>query len=282
MSSLIALLSDIHGNSPALKAVLEDIRDQGCSQVFMLGDLINGVDPHGCVQILREWKEAGDIELSCLKGNGEAYLLTPERDALPRQAEPWNTDMICLVDWWARHLTQEDIEWIHTFQDYVLWDEACLVHDRPMDRLSPESWHVPGLELKYQEWFFHSPGITPDMPDEDWQTLWSHMQANYFVQVFCGHTHIPFLREHQGELVCNLGSAGASLDGDPRASWVKVKQMPANRMEINIRRVEYDTALIHQLIDQTPDYYGFQAPGYTEAYKKWFSTGIHWKFHLAR
>ena len=155
MSTRVALLSDIHGNSPALKAVLEDIRDQGCSQVFMLGDLINGVDPHGCVQILREWKEAGDIELTCLKGNGEAYLLTPDRDALPRQTESWNTDMIHLVDWWENHMTQEDIECVHTFQDFILWKDACLVHDRPMDRLSPESWHVPGLERKYQEWFFH-------------------------------------------------------------------------------------------------------------------------------
>ena len=125
MSTRVALLSDIHGNSPALKAVLEDIRDQGCSQVFMLGDLINGVDPHGCVQILREWKEAGDIELTCLKGNGEAYLLTPDRDALPRQTESWNTDMIHLVDWWENHMTQEDIECVHTFQDFILWKDAC-------------------------------------------------------------------------------------------------------------------------------------------------------------
>jgi predicted phosphodiesterase len=281
MSSAIAFLSDIHGNSPALKAVLEDIRDQGCSQVFMLGDLINGVDPHGCVQALRQWQEVTNVELTCLKGNGEAYLLTPERDALPRQTESWNTDMIRLADWWEAHLTREDIEWIHTFQDFILWNDACLVHDRPMDRLSPESWHVPELETRYQEWFFHSPGIHPDLTDEEWQTLWTYMDSHNFSQVFCGHTHIPFCREFKGKAVCNLGSAGATLDGDPRASWVKVEQLPGNDLIISIRRVDYDIALIHQLIDQTPDYYGFQVPGYTEAYKKWFSTGIHWKVHLA-
>jgi hypothetical protein len=44
--------------------------------------------------------------------------------------------------------------------------------------------------------------------------------------------------------------------------------------------VEYDINLIHELIDQTTDYYGLDEPGFLEAYKKWFSTGIHWKFHL--
>ena len=281
MPTVTALLSDIHGNSPALKAVLEDIRGQGCSQVFMLGDLINGVDPHGCVQILREWQELTQVELACLKGNGEAYLLTPDRGLLPRQTESWNTDMIRLVDWWEAHLTQEDIAWIDCFQDFILWNDACLVHDRPIDRLAPEPWQTPGIEPKYQEWFFHSPGIRPDMEDGEWQALWAYMDEHDFLQVFCGHTHIPFCRENEGKLVCNSGSAGATLDGDPRASWIKVQRMPGKRLEADIRRVDYDIARIHQLIDQTPDYYDFKVPGYTEAYKKWFSTGVHWKIHYS-
>ena len=38
--------------------------------------------------------------------------------------------------------------------------------------------------------------------------------------------------------------------------------------------------LTYQLIDQNPDYYGFNEPGYFEAYRKSFSTGIHWKVHM--
>ena len=79
-----------------------------------------------------------------------------------------------------------------------------------------------------------------------------------------------------------LGSAGATLNGDPRASWVEVEQMPGDRSEVNIRRVDYDVTLIHHRIDQTPDYYDFKVPGYKEAYKMWFSTGVHWKVHLAQ
>ena len=129
---------------------------------------------------------------------------------------------------------------------------------------------------------FHSPGIHPELADEEWQTLWTYMDGHNFSQVFCGHTHIPFCREHKGRLICNLGSAGATLDGDPRASWVKVEQMPGDRLEVNIRRVDYDVTLIQHLIDQTPDYYDFKVPGYKEAYKMWFSTGVHWKVHLTQ
>jgi len=44
--------------------------------------------------------------------------------------------------------------------------------------------------------------------------------------------------------------------------------------------VEYDIHLIHDLIDQTPDYYDFKDPDFKEAYKNWLSTGVHWKAHL--
>jgi predicted phosphodiesterase len=45
------ILSDIHGNSPALKAVLAEASREGVEQLLVLGDIINGIDPHGCVHL---------------------------------------------------------------------------------------------------------------------------------------------------------------------------------------------------------------------------------------
>src|SRR5262245_6731640 len=143
MSHKVALLSDTHGNSVGLRAVLDDIERQDCAQMFMLGDLINGVDPHGCVQVLRDWCAAHAMPLGCLRGNGEAYLLTPDRAALAGNTQAWNADMLALVQWWEEHLSADDLDWIRTFQDYIVWHAACLVHDHPRDRLMPESWHDP-------------------------------------------------------------------------------------------------------------------------------------------
>ncbi len=277
-----ALLSDIHGNSPALQAVLNDMQNQDCTQVFMLGDIINGVDPHGCIQLLREWCAKNNAELTCIKGNGEEYLLTPDRDAMPDQDKEWNVDIINLVQWWEDHLTRADIEWIQTFHNHLFWKDACLVHDSPIDRLMPESWHKPNIAPQYQEWFFHSRGILPDMSDEEWEKLWDFMGTQNFSLVFCGHTHIPFYKEHAGKRVINLGSAGAPLDGDGRPAWVLVTESVEGKLDIAIRRVEYDVTLIHDLIDQTPDYYDFKDVDFKDAYKKWLATGIHWKAHISR
>jgi hypothetical protein len=121
----IALFSDTHGNTPGLRAVLDDISRAGCTRAYMLGDLINGVDPHGCIQLLREWADTEHVELACLKGNGEEYLLTPDRGALPQHDEDWNLDMIQLTAWWEAHLTPDDLAWIATFQDYIRWDGSA-------------------------------------------------------------------------------------------------------------------------------------------------------------
>jgi hypothetical protein len=248
----------------------------------MLGDIINGVDPHGCTEMLHHWSETQQVKLVCLKGNAEFYLLTPDLAGLPGKDKPWNADLVRLISWYKAQLSEADLAWISTFADYYRWEQACLVHDSPLDRLPPQTWHAPGLEQKYQEWFYHSPGILPDMPEPRWQELLTCMAAWDIQQVYCGHTHIPFCRYFGQKLVCNTGSAGASLDGDPRAAWVLVEDYPGKGQTITIQRVDYDIARIHTLIDQTADYPDFSWPGYQDAYKKWMSSGIHWRAHLSQ
>ena len=38
--------------------------------------------------------------------------------------------------------------------------------------------------------------------------------------LLCGHTHKPFVYRAGDVTICNAGSAGIPLDGDPRVSWV--------------------------------------------------------------
>jgi predicted phosphodiesterase len=276
-----ALLSDIHGNSPALQAVWVDILRNECSQVFVLGDIINGIDPHGCMELLQQGRENAAVKLACIKGNAEAYLLTPDLNTLPDRNEPWNSNLIKLITWFETHLSEADLEWIRTFPDFIFWNNACLVHDSPIDRLDLQSWHKPGIEPKYQEWNYHSRGIEENMGSEEWQKILAFMTAQGFTQVFCGHTHIPFLREIGNKLICNVGSVGIPCDGNPQAAWVILEERPDVKPVIKIQRVDYDITRIHQLIDVTPDYPSYQIPGFKEAYKKWFSTGILWRAHVS-
>jgi predicted phosphodiesterase len=65
----IALLSDVHGNLPAFKAVLADVESASVEQVWCLGDLVGyGAQPDACVELARK---SCDL---CLGGNHDLVV----------------------------------------------------------------------------------------------------------------------------------------------------------------------------------------------------------------
>jgi protein phosphatase len=272
----IALLADIHGNSPALQAVLKDVAQQGCEQLYVLGDIINGYDPCVCVDLLRAWP--GPVE--AIRGNAEAYLLTPDLDEFPLRHEDMYSGLIQLLRWIEDHLTSEALAWLNGLPDTIRWDGTCLAHDSPLDRLFPERRFIPGMHAKYQEVLYHAPGIYPDTPAEKLIPLLEWMKASATSQVYIGHTHVPFIAWHGARLVCNVGSVGMPLDGDPRAVWALLEQNEGEPPVVSIRRVAYDLNTILQIVDSHPDYPHAGRPGMQQAYKKMLQTGIHWRVHM--
>ena len=71
----IAIISDIHSNLTALKAVLEDIKSRGCDKIFCLGDTIaKGVHSKECVKLVRENCEVV-LRGNCDRVFGDTYDL---------------------------------------------------------------------------------------------------------------------------------------------------------------------------------------------------------------
>ncbi|MDO8971580.1 MAG: metallophosphoesterase family protein [Saprospiraceae bacterium] len=268
-----AVLSDIHGNLPALEAVLADVNREGCSRLFFLGDIVNGIDPHGCVSLLHAWGQFKGRELYCIQGNAEAYTFTPHLESLPRKEERENQELIRLITWFREHLTPDDLDWVGGFPAVLLLDGVCLAHDSPIDRFFPERWHIPGLADGYQEWFYHGLGIKKTLDGAPLAELLAWMDSGGITSVFCGHTHEPFVRREGERLICNAGAVGFPLDGDPRSSWVLVDG------EVTIRRVAYDIDRALRMMDDN-DYPTLKEPAMRRAYKKMFQTGIHWRAHL--
>jgi hypothetical protein len=102
--------------------------------------------------------------------------------------------------------------------------------------------------------------------------------------VFCGHTHEPFVRHSAGRRICNTGSVGMPLDGDPRASWVLCEPAVGGRPSLSIRRVAYDVDAAWRLVDQVAaaGYPGFDRPDRLQAFTQGLATGLHWRTHLPR
>ena len=78
----LAVFADIHGNLPALNAVLADMDAAGdFDLIWCLGDLAAlGGQPHACLQALLQLREAqGDEAVKIIGGNTDRYLVTGER-----------------------------------------------------------------------------------------------------------------------------------------------------------------------------------------------------------
>lgn len=273
MSFPIAVISDIHGISPALRAVLEDIRPFKCKQIFVIGDIINGLDPAGCVDLLLETPN-----VTALKGNAEYYLLSTDFDTFPKREEPMYRDLIQLIQWWNARLSPAHRAWIQALPDYLVWNGWLFVHDSPEGRMYPETRYVPGVEEKHQEMFYHDKGLHANLSPVEVEKVVAFLDLHGFSGVFAGHTHTPFIQTWGNKKICNTGSVGMPLDYDPRPSWVLVD----SHDNLTLRRVTYDLRETYALVDNTPDYFDFQFPGRADAFKKMYETGIYWGVHMRK
>jgi predicted phosphodiesterase len=267
-----ALVADIHGNSPALRAVLADVARHGCGRLLVLGDIVNGLDPAGCVDMLREaWPG-----LRGIRGNAEQYLLTPRLEAFPLRDDPRYAEVIRLAAWWRARLGPARMAWLAALPDVLIEEGMCLVHDTPLDRLFPERWWRPDVAPEYQEFCYHSPGLPPGQTEAQLGPLLDWMAGAGVSDVFCGHTHEAFSAELRGRRITNAGSAGLPLDGDPRAAWALVEEGAGGR-RVEIRRVAYDLGEAEALLEATPDYPSAADSGRRESYRQMLLRARHWR-----
>jgi predicted phosphodiesterase len=222
----IALISDIHGNSIALDAVLTDIeRVGGVDTYWVLGDLVAlGPDPVGVLERLSALPNA-----HYTRGNTDRYVITGERpppsladvqrlpELLPVLAEvagtfAWTQGMLTAGGWfeWLARLPLE-------LREVLPNGTRCLgVHA------------APGMD--------DGNGIPPDLEDPE---LWGLLAGCAADLVCVGHTHWPLDRQINGVRVINLGSVSNPVLPDLRASYVIVQSI-ASGYQLNHRRVAYD------------------------------------------
>ena len=201
---MLALLYDIHGNLPALEAVLDDARGRGARRWLLGGDLVAfGAWPRETLARLRELPEA-----TWIRGNTERWLA--DRHDLPD-----DQPMAAAVKTCREELGDEPA------------DELAALP--PSARLDADTtaWHAsPVSDMR---------SFLPEPRDDEEELL----QGVTDRRLVFGHTHLQFRRTAAGgtELV-NPGSVGMPLDGDHRAGYGLLR--PDGGVEL--RRVAYDHA----------------------------------------
>jgi predicted phosphodiesterase len=203
----VAAIYDIHGNLPALEAVLQEIRQEKVDHIVVGGDVLPGPMPRETLELLRDL----DPPAHFIYSNGEVAVLEQlagkEPTAVPQAVRP-------IISWTAQHLHPEHQYWLSTWPTTLTLEIAGLgsvlfCHATPQNendiftRSTREDRLLPLFE-----------GLTAPV-------------------VICGHTHMQFDRIIGHTRVVNAGSVGMPF-GEPGAYWLLLGP------DIQFRHTPYD------------------------------------------
>jgi diadenosine tetraphosphatase ApaH/serine/threonine PP2A family protein phosphatase len=199
---MLALLFDIHGNLPALEAVLDDARHQGVGRWLLGGDYaVFGAWPAETIARLRELQDA-----TWIRGNVDRWAATEAPDFEPARGG---------VAACREALDAETVAALGALSESADLGDAT------------RAWHASPKSDERSFW--------PEPGDDEDELLEGVTDR----RLVFGHFHLPFERmaAHGVELI-GPGSVGIPLDGDHRAAYALLH--PDGRIER--RRVAYDHA----------------------------------------
>lgn len=214
----VAIISDIHGNSIALKEVLKDAKLNEVDEYIFSGDLVNDL-PFGN-ETLEMVKNTSD---KVLKGNKEQYLIEFEAEKYD-----WDNIQFKNTKFMYNELTEENREYIRKLPHYMNLEydgvKLLVVHGSPksVEELL-NKWNTELIE-KYV-----------DELDAD--------------ALIFGHTHEKmWYEEIKGKLVLNAGCAGVSPYYIGKAEYVILTINNGKIENIDFRLVDYDIEQVKQKI----------------------------------
>jgi predicted phosphodiesterase len=207
----IAVISDIHGNVPALEAVVADIAAQQVDEVLVGGDLV-GRGPQGS-EVVQQIVAQG---WPCIRGNHEDYLLQFRRHQIPDgwlEADEWSASR-----WMAAELTDTDVAYIDSLP------------------FSITSQLEPRLRLVHGSPRSNNEGLGPWSSDKE---IEKHFESVAEPVLVCAHTHRPLEHYFDKGMVINVGSVGLPFNGDRRAQYA-IFHIDGPDLEVEFRQVDYD------------------------------------------
>ncbi|MBN1876069.1 MAG: metallophosphoesterase family protein [Anaerolineae bacterium] len=217
----LAILSDIHGNLPALEAVLADMAQYQVDHVVVAGDVIN-VGPHSAAVAARVTASGWAV----IRGNNEYYLLDYGTDRAPDQWQHYT-----LIPWLHRQMGGY---WQTIIAGWP--DTLCLRYpDAPPVRVAHGTPRSP--------W----ESIFPTAPEDEIAAMLDGVEETTLI---VGHTHLPFEREVGSWHIINPGSVGIPLDGMPGASYAVLDGSPAG-WAVTFRRVDFDYATLFEDLERS-------------------------------
>ncbi len=214
----VAALYDIHGNLPALEAVLEEVRQAGVDQVVVGGDVVPGPMVRQTLERLLDL----DVPVHFIHGNGELAVLALLAASTEEAVTYWGTTS-------GRPMPEQ-------YRPAYRWTAQQLQPDLPAVLARwPKTLRLEAQGLG-PVLFCHG---TPRSETEIFTHLTAEERLSPLLDgldvstVVCGHTHMQFDRQVGRTRVLNAGSVGEPY-GEPGAYWLLLDR------DAQLRKTSYD------------------------------------------
>lgn len=247
---IYAVISDVHGNFPALKAVVEDAKAKGAVAFLLLGDYVRDTPMHNeVVDLIRTLPNC-----TAISGNGDIIVISFD-DEKPEYCE---LEQMLPGFWTYRSLNVQNLDYLKSLPkeaDIIL---SCgktvhLSHSIPLIHHNPRlsAFHSGDYARKMERSPFTFEEGMREM--QDTAEKHSHEITAYPGDIcLFGHNHLQFLGTVAGKTLLNPGSCGLAADYDKRAPYALMYDTGDN-VEIRLCRVDYD---VEQTIKSILEYDG--------------------------
>ncbi|MCX6364685.1 MAG: metallophosphoesterase family protein [Actinobacteria bacterium] len=233
-----AVFSDVHGNLPALEAILADIERRGVARTLCLGDLVGyGPSPNEVALLVR------DRGIPTLMGNYDEGIGFDTGDCgCVYKTDEQRAEGAVSLDWTQRVASDEVKAYLRTLEDHFTLQAS-----------GGEILAVHGSPRRINEYLFE------DRP----ASAMERMSREYpYPAILFGHTHVPYARRVGETTFVNVGSAGRPKDGDWRVCYALVDPGRLGEDEgfVEFVRVAYDYERLLADMATTPLITSFAGP----------------------
>ena len=238
-----AIISDIHGNYPALMKVLEDARIECVDNYIFLGDYAVYDFPYGN-EVAHELMKMENAYI--IRGNKEDYMRGVRKDT-PYEINDRNAGLYASV----RGLTQENFDYLHGLEDemYIRLNPAALVYAKHFVPISAtvDGNHLPN-KFCNNEIFRQAMSENPFTHEEFLAEYHNYINSDIclpYIQsidaniIVFAHNHMQMHAYCGDKLIINPGSCGQPADCNNKAAYT-ILEVTSGGFNIIEKRVAYD------------------------------------------
>ena len=252
-----AVISDIHGNYPALRAVMEDARNQGITHCLFAGDYcISGPWPDECIRAIRAVPEK-----TVIRGNEERYL----ENLVGKDQSQWTDGQMQVSYWCYRNLSRDSLDYLlglpHTAELEYAGIPIHMAHSSMafLGTYPFYTWNSVTVADRNRGKDADPEKILADMAgereqDPAFQEAVSGLAKGIYI---FGHSHIQWSWQDRdrGVYLVNPGSCGLPLDGiRDSIPYTVLEITETGQVKIEAKRVPFDKAAYSSAVIRSGQY----------------------------